>query len=142
MKSLQASTVLDNKRYRGEASDVDISLALGYSGELQIELIQQNNDAPSVYKEFLDAGLQGVHHIGLMPTDYKATLDYYRSLGHEAAFECDLGGAELTYFDTVDSLGHFIELWDNHIAFKGLFTMIEDAAKGWVGKDPVRPMPG
>lgn len=121
---------------------MDISLALGYSGDLQIELIQQHNNAPSVYQEFLDAGRQGVHHIGIMPNDYKATLDHYRSLGHEAAFECDFGGAELTYVDTLSALGHFVELWDNHDNFKGLFTMIEDAAKDWDGKNPVRPMPG
>lgn len=133
---------LEHKRYRGAQNDVDISLALGYSGDLQIELIQQHNDVPSVFKEFLDTGRQGVHHIGLMPADYQATLDYYRSLGHEVAFECDFGGAELTYVDTLHSLGHFVELWDNHDNFKGLFTMIADAAKEWDGTDPIRSMPG
>lgn len=132
---------LDNKKYRGAPSDVDITIAIGNSGAIQIELIQQNNDAPSVFKEFLDAGRQGVHHVGLMPTDYQAALAHYRSLGHEAAFECDLGGAELTYVDTVASVGHFTELWANHDAFKGLFSMIEDAAKGWDGQHPVRPFP-
>jgi len=31
----------------------------GNSGDLQIELIQQRNDAPSMYKEFLDSGRRG-----------------------------------------------------------------------------------
>lgn len=132
---------LTNKRYRGKETDVDISIAMGYSGDLQIELIQQNNDANSVFKEFLDQGRQGVHHIGVMPEDYKAAIEFYRAQGHEAAFECDFGGAELTYVDTLDSLGHFVELWDNHDNFKGLFTMIEEASKNWDGKDPVRAIP-
>ena len=63
---------LDNQLYRGNPADVDVTLALGNSGALQIELIYQNNDAPSVYKEFLDAGREGVHHFGMMPTDYTA----------------------------------------------------------------------
>ncbi|MDP6182654.1 MAG: VOC family protein [Gammaproteobacteria bacterium] len=132
---------LENQRYRGEPSDVDVTLALGNSGALQIELIVQNNDAPSVYKEFVDAGREGVHHFGLMPTDYAATCAQYRALGHEAAFECEIGGAPLVYFDTVETTGHFIELWDNNDVYKNLFTLVEDAARDWDGKDPVRAGP-
>lgn len=134
---------LANQRYRGATgSDVDVTLAMGLSGDLQIELIQQHNDAPSVFKEFLDEGRHGIHHIGLMPADYAATMDRYHASGLETAFECDFGGADLAYFDMLDSLGHFVELWDNHENFTGLFTMIEEAAKDWNGEDPVRPMPG
>ena len=96
---------------------------------------------PSVYKEFLDAGRVGVHHFGMMPVDYKATCEEYKARGHAAAFECTVGGAELVYFDTVKTVGHYIELWDNHSVFKDLFMMVEDAAKGWDGKHPVRPGP-
>ncbi|MFT4580830.1 MAG: hypothetical protein ACI915_004109 [Gammaproteobacteria bacterium] len=132
---------LDNQRYRGQPANADVNLALGNSGALQIELIYQNNDAPSVYKEFLDAGREGVHHFGMMPVDYAATCAQYEALGHEAAFQCDIGGAELTYYDTVDKVGHFIELWDNNNIYKDLFALVEDAALGWDGKDPVRPGP-
>src|SRR5882757_1501087 len=45
----------DYFRHRGKDSDVDMSIALANSGDLQIELIQQRNDAPSMYKEFLDS---------------------------------------------------------------------------------------
>ena len=41
---------LENQKYRGAASNADISIALGNSGALQIELIYCENDAPSVYK--------------------------------------------------------------------------------------------
>ena len=46
-----------------------------------------------------------------------------------------------TYFDTVASVGHYIELWDNAAVFKDLFMLVEDAARGWDGRDPVRPGP-
>ena len=132
---------LKDQVYRGKPGSVDVDIALGNSGALQIELIYQRNDAGSVYKEFLDAGRVGVHHFGLMPEDYKAACAQYAALGHEAAFECTVGGADLVYFDTVDTIGHFTELWDNHAVFKDLFMQIENAAAGWDGSDPVRPGP-
>jgi len=132
---------LSNQRYRGSPADVDVTLALGNSGALQIELIYQHNNAPSVYKEFLDAGREGVHHFGMMPVDYASACAQYKALGHEAAFVCDIGGAELTYFDTVDTVGHFIELWEHNVIFTDLFDMVENAAKDWDGKDPIRPGP-
>ena len=44
-------------------------------------------------------------------------------------FECTVGGAPLVYFDTVDSVGHFIELWDNNQVYLDLFSLVEDAPK-------------
>src|SRR4030095_13293249 len=46
--------------YRGQSSPIDVSIALGNSGDLQIELIQQRNDAPSMYRDFLAAGREGL----------------------------------------------------------------------------------
>jgi hypothetical protein len=132
---------LMDQRYRGKPSNVDVTLALGNSGAVQIELIFQHNAEPSVYKEFLDAGREGVHHFGMMPVDYAATCAEYRKRGHAAAFECTVGGAPLTYFDTVATVGHFIELWDNSDVYKSLFDMIEGAARGWDGTNPVRKGP-
>lgn len=130
-----------NQRHYGQPSNVDVTLALGNSGDLQIELIYQHNDEPSVYREFLDAGRVGVHHFGMMPVDYQATCADYRARGYEAAFECTVGGAPLTYFNTVSTVGHYIELWDNSAVFRDLFQMVEDAARGWDGRDPVRRGP-
>jgi len=76
----------------------------------------------------------------VMPVDYAAACADYRARGVEAAFECTVGGAPLTYFDTVASIGHYTELWDNSQVFKDLFLMVENAAQGWDGRDPVRSM--
>ncbi len=132
---------LEDQKYRGVVSNADVSIALGNSGNLQIELIYCENDAPSVYKEFLDAGRAGVHHLGIMPENFKETSKEFIARGHEVAFECTVGGAPLAYFDTVESLGHFIELWDHNDAYLDLFKLVEDAAKDWDGSDPVRAAP-
>jgi hypothetical protein len=45
--------------YRGEPCAVTLSLALVNSGELQIELIHQTDDTPSIFTEFLNSGASG-----------------------------------------------------------------------------------
>jgi len=133
---------LENQVYRGNPGNVELVIALGNSGSVQIELIQQMNDVPSVYKEFIDAGRSGLHHFGLMPVDYHSTRQQYIDLGHETAFECTIAGAPLVYFDTLDALGHYTELWDNNDFYKDLFMEIENAAIDWDGKNPVRTLEG
>ena len=54
---------IDDFRYRGSPSPLEASIALANSGSLQIELIQQRNDAPSMYRDFLAAGQEGLQHI-------------------------------------------------------------------------------
>ena len=129
---------LENQRYRGTPSNVELTIALGNSGGMQIELIQQHADTPSVYKEFLDASRVGLHHFGIMPLDYQATSAHYQASGHEAAFELTVGDAQVVYFDTVQAIGHFTELWQDSDIITRLALMVENAAKNWDGKDPVR----
>ena len=129
---------LEDQVYRGGPSTVDATLAVGNSGDTQIELIKCENDAPSVYREFLDAGRSGVHHVGMMPVDYAAACARYKQLGFDAAFECSIGGTQLVYFDTVDALGHFTELWDRSESFIEFQRSVKEAAVGWDGEDPIR----
>ena len=64
----------DYFRHRGQDSGMEMSIALANSGDLQIELIQQRNDAPSMYKEFLDSGREGLQHMSYWTKDYQDTL--------------------------------------------------------------------
>ena len=55
---------LAKQLYRGEPTDVDMGVALSYSGPIQIELIVQHNDVPSLYRDFLAERPQGgLHHV-------------------------------------------------------------------------------
>ena len=60
---------LDDLTYEGAPADVDFSMAIGYWGELQIELIRQHNDAPSIYKAWRDEGREGLHHVCILVDD-------------------------------------------------------------------------
>ena len=60
-----------NYRYRGHPSRPPvIDVAFGNSGDVQIELIQQTNDAPSAYREFLSAGREGMQHVSSWFSDH------------------------------------------------------------------------
>lgn len=48
--------------FRGEASKPVIDVALSYQGDMQIELIQQINKAPSPYLATVESGSYGLHH--------------------------------------------------------------------------------
>ena len=60
--------------YKGQPSDPHVSIALANSGPLQLELIQQRNDAPSMFKAFIDAGHEGLQHVAYWPEDIEALV--------------------------------------------------------------------
>jgi Glyoxalase/Bleomycin resistance protein/Dioxygenase superfamily len=55
---------IENYIYRGQRYEPHNSVALANSGDLQIELLQTRNDVPSMYRDFLQAGLWGMQPIG------------------------------------------------------------------------------
>jgi hypothetical protein len=134
---------IDYFRYRGEPSNLEMSIALANSGDLQIELIQQRNDAPSMYKEFLASGCEGLQHVAYWTTDYQTVCDRALSLGYKVGHEGQIGGEQgrFAYFDTQLHPGTVIELSDIS-GPKGWFfeNVVKQASMGWDGADPVREL--
>ena len=95
-------------RHRGVSSDIEMSIALANSGDLQIELIQQRNEAPSMYKEFLDAGREGLQHVAYWTRDYQALYDRVLARGYQIGHEGQIGGEQgrFAYFDTGGASRH------------------------------------
>jgi len=52
--------------YRGKPTDADISVAVAQWGEVQVELIQQFNESPSIYSHFPYRAQGGLQHVGVM----------------------------------------------------------------------------
>lgn len=128
--------------YRGEPSPVEMSIALGNTGDLQIELIQQRNDAPSMYMDFLNAGREGLQHMSWWTTDYQAAYDRALAAGFKVGHEGQIGGPQgrFVYFDTETHPGTVIEMSDISGAKGKFFEHIRKAAIDWDGSDPVRPV--
>jgi len=130
----------DEVVYRGEPTPVDISIALAFSGDLQIELIQQHNDAPSVYKDFLDAGHEGLQHVSAWTPDYDSALVRFEAAGQRVLQYGTLpGGLRFAYFDTELHPGTVFEISNlTAEAFKPMLDAMQDAARTWDGTDPIR----
>ena len=60
--------------YRGQPCALVISVALANSGDLQVELIHQHDDTPSIFTEFLDSGREGFHQLAWWPSDFDAAV--------------------------------------------------------------------
>lgn len=126
--------------YRGAPSEVKMSIALANSGDLQIELIQPRNDAPSMYRDFLAAGREGLQHMSYWTTDYQGLYDRALALGYRVGHEGQIGGDQgrFAYFDTEAHPGTVVEISDISGAKGKAFAHIRRAAEGWDGSEPIR----
>lgn len=127
---------LDHFVYEGEPSDVEIGIAVAYSGDVQIELIQQFNDAPSMYRDLLDTYGEGVQHVCFYPDDYDAAMDHALSSGMEVGQHGSLWGIRFAYLR--GDGGRVIELADLPGQVRAGRQKGIDEAVTWDGTDPVR----
>jgi Glyoxalase/Bleomycin resistance protein/Dioxygenase superfamily len=125
--------------YRGRPSEMEADLAMSFAGHMNIELIQQRNDAPSVYRDLLGDG-QGFHHWGIATRDFDRELEKYKKKGDELAFFSKVpSGGRVGYLDTKGRLPGMIELIELGADFEATFNRFYRASIGWDGQDPVRP---
>ena len=134
-----ADMTLENFSCRGRPTAPVISAAFANSGPLQIELIEQHNDAPSAYREFLDAGREGLHHNAWWTDDFDAVAAGARAEGWELAQYGEAAGTRYAYYDTEHHPGTIAELMELTDATRWLDGEVRDAAEEWDGTtDPVR----
>jgi hypothetical protein len=133
---------LENGEYRGNPTSLDVSIAMAHAGHVQIELIQQNNDVPSVYSEVPEDRRYGFHHWGIGTTDFDGDLQRLKDRGYEVALiarveDFDARGA---YMDTKRDMPGMVELIEMVPAVEQMFTDTYKASLGWDGTEPVRIM--
>ena len=134
---------LSEFEFDGQASAVDMSLAIAYSGRLQLELIEQHNDAPSMYRESIDAGRFGQHHVGFFRRDYDARLEQALSAGYRVGQSGTLGGnIRFTYLRTERDPGTISELVELSDPVEASFVTFHQASLDWDGSDPIRLLGG
>jgi len=133
--------LLEPSEYRGGAVSTEVSIALANTGDLQIELIEPHGTSPSCYREFLDAGHEGLHHLAWWTDDFDATLGRAAASGW-GVIQCgDLMGTRFCYFDTQTHPGTIAEVMELTDASRWLASHVRDAAAEWDGStDPVRTL--
>lgn len=122
---------------RGKPVSVELKLAFGFMGEVQIELIEQKNDAPSPYTEFLEAGCEGLQHLGFWVHDHAEATRVVEAAGYRPVYEIRVAGQGLpiVYYDSPAFYGPMLELvppkWRRSREAIGRLT------REWTGSDPV-----
>lgn len=131
---------LGDMRYRGRPSDAAFSIAIAYWGDIQIELIRAENDAPSIYSgEY--AVKDRMHHICIFVDSIADARRACAEAGAEILVEGKVGDSgEVIYVDAGGGPGHVIELLQPMAGSEGLFAMIKDAARDWDGSEPLRKL--
>jgi hypothetical protein len=125
--------------YRGRPTEPVVSIAFANSGDLQVELIEQEDDSPSIYREFLDAGREGFHHLAWWAEDFDAVARAAQGAGWSVVHAGNAGGmAQFAYYDQGGTTSTVIEVMELTDATRWLATTVREAAEKWDGSDPVR----
>ncbi|OPX05379.1 VOC family protein [Mycobacterium sp. AT1] len=127
--------------HRGKISDVHMSLALAYLGDIQIEVISQSNDAPSPYTEFYARGGQGLQHVAFATESYVDTCRKLTILGFEevSCIKMPDGTKDASYFYGPEQhLGTMIEISPLTPRRRMYLDAIKSLSQSWDGTDPVR----
>lgn len=71
--------------YRGRVADVQLMMAFGHSGDLEIELIEwRGGDSP--HREFLERGREGIHHVQFRVEDCDGWIEKVKPVGYEVVW--------------------------------------------------------
>lgn len=122
---------------RGQPVSVELKLAFAFMGDVQIELIEQRNDAPSPYTEFLAAGREGLQHLGFWVHDHAEATRVVEAAGYRPVYEIRVAGQELpiVYYDSPALYGPMLELvppkWRRSREAIGKMT------SEWKGPEPI-----
>ena len=130
--------------YRGEPCETTLSLALSNSGELQLELIQQEDHTPSIFTEFLAANGPGYHQLAYWTEDFNATMKAVADAGWPVVWSGGEGfGVRFAYVEPPNSpayISQIVEISELTDATVVSSTFIRDTAASWDGSDPIREL--
>ncbi|MFM5886279.1 MAG: VOC family protein [Novosphingobium sp.] len=130
---------LDDMRYRGEPTAARFTVAIAFWGDIQIELVRGENDAPGHYN-----GEYGVkdqlHHVLLFVDDWDAAMRAVADAGAEVIVSGEFGGGKVVYVDPGAGPGGLVEIFKPGEGVAELFDMIKAAGQDWDGSDPLRKL--
>ena len=125
--------------YNGQTFELEMSAALANSGNIQIELIQQRNAAPSLYRDFLKEERTGIHHVAYWSEQFDQSCQLLKHSGYAAMQSGTIGqDGRFVYFCQPENPGLIIELSEMSGIKGKYFKAIAEAAATWNGAEPIR----
>lgn len=125
----------------GEEVTARSRIALSQWNDLQVELIYPLDDAPTIYKAFLDSGREGLHHLGSLTPDFSRDDEQVVASGIKRAQVGSLMGTRFTYYETDTHFqGTMVELLEATPFFLDVIDKLKAGTRNWDGTEPVRPL--
>ena len=133
--------VFDDYRYRGQPAEAPLTtIAIAFSGGLQVELIQQHNQAASAYRDFLEAGHEGMQHVSPWfdsAQGYDAAYQRLREDGLCCIHEGRLGEVRFAYFAGADGAAPHLEISEaGKPGTAASNAALQHLARHWDGASP------
>jgi hypothetical protein len=99
-----------------------------------LELVQQEGEGPSPFRDIYKAGEEGVHHIACFVDSIDETILQYEEMGFPLATRAKAKlGTEFAFIDTSKSLGHMLEIYSPNETLSGFYNLVKEAALSWDG---------
>ena len=118
--------------------DIHLTIALANSGDVQLELIQQRDETPTMYRDFLAAGHEGLQHWSSWPENYHELLDRAVRNGWTIGQRGETPRGPFVYFWNEGHPGTVIEMAELTPTRRRIFDAVREAAIDWNGNDPIR----
>ena len=132
---------LSRGTHRGEDCPFVHSSAYGQWGEVMMELVQQESDGASPFRDLYAPGESGLHHLATIVPNQQQAYAEYRAAGFEVAtIAVTSGGTEFAFIDAIEQLGHFIEVYEESDGLRAFYDMVRTASIGWPGNDLIREL--
>jgi hypothetical protein len=122
----------------GDVRTLRIQVAVAQAGPVQIELIKQHCDTPSLYRDWSKGGTSAFHQLATLTSDYVGKLAHLEALGYQVAAESLGGSFRVAYVDTVAAFGFYTEVVEHTPRFLEQLDAISRTCATWDGTDPVR----
>lgn len=125
---------LADTRYRGVPCTPNLSVAFAYRDGLEYELMQLNDDTPSMWRDLLDLPFERerLHHWCIWPTDYDAALREAIALGYAEVQEGATGRGRFVYLRQPGT-DLWLEITEATPGRKALQALVVEGAQGWDG---------
>ena len=118
----------------GAATPLSIQVGLAQAGPVQIELIQQHCDRPSIFRDWGNP----FHQLATITDDVDGRVHHLQACGYELVGEIATPELKVAYVDTTTDFGFYTEIVSTHPAFLARWQGVADTCATWDGTDPVR----
>jgi hypothetical protein len=118
--------------YRGTPVDFNFCTALGYSGELQIELLFMDKRKAPLYQEFYRTGANRLHHYQVRAADIDAVLNQRDWQDKVSLRGSSLAGMEFCFVDAGLPDGSLLEIVSAAEAMYAFMDRFKQLSSTWL----------